>query len=623
MGTKPASLSIFISMIFISICALMCGFIENARTAGAKWYLQMAMNSSIDSLFSQYDHQLWDLYHLFGLQIKESDAVELEFETFLKPYLETDNWYPVKLDHLEITDQEVLTDDGGLLFEKEVLEYMKYGIWDQSDINAELTDTYQEQLTEAFGVQAVSESFHTYAIDVLQLEKTLEEIGLLLKQQADKKEEALTTSKERTFLKALDQLEKASMKIPDLVDKYITEADQLSGQLDHCYEKMAAEISTLKPERLQALQQQLALYESYISEEGEKRAIIEGLLLVSEQNLSLIDEIREMHNQISDEIEEDEADWESLKIYLKDFSIPQLGFGYGIKDKEKQKWLETILQMVDFSLLSLVLPEDHQLSSSPLHINQPPSAEFNQAEVMAAGNIANQFFIHEYADLVFTDYLSEEKHTVQYEMEYLLAGKQQDDQNLEGALRQLLMIRSGFNLLYLLTDTQKREEARGVSLLITGGMPIVAEILTALILGIWAMAEAIADLRGLMRGAKVSLLKNATNWVLSMDSLLEFGKDESCGKETDDQQGFNYISYLKLALLLEPPGRKYYRMMDIIQMNLQYQRPDFLLQNCLYHVEIEAQLCGKHLFLTLPVVENHAVNIGANYTINMKTQKSY
>ena len=57
-------ITVFVSMILMLLFAFLCVLMESARTAGARWYLQMAASSSMDSVFSQYHRELWDRYRL-------------------------------------------------------------------------------------------------------------------------------------------------------------------------------------------------------------------------------------------------------------------------------------------------------------------------------------------------------------------------------------------------------------------------------------------------------------------------------------------------------------------------------------------------------------------------------
>ena len=65
------------------------------------------------------------------------------------------------------------------------------------------------------------------------------------------------------------------------------------------------------------------------------------------------------------------------------------------------------------------------------------------------------------------------------------------------------------NLVHILSDSQKREAARSLAAAIVGGiglLPLVG-VVSFLIMGIWALGEALWDVRILLKEGKVPLLK--------------------------------------------------------------------------------------------------------------------
>ena len=63
-----AEISVFLALTVSLVFALLLAVLESARTEGARLYLTIAANSSVDSLFSQYHRQLWEQYRLLGLE---------------------------------------------------------------------------------------------------------------------------------------------------------------------------------------------------------------------------------------------------------------------------------------------------------------------------------------------------------------------------------------------------------------------------------------------------------------------------------------------------------------------------------------------------------------------------
>lgn len=107
--SERGEITLFLAMILISVSALLCVIVESARTAGARCYLRMAVDSASDSLMAQYHRGLWENYRIFGLEYDRAESLEKEFEDFLQPYLETENWYPMRQHSTRFTDIADLT----------------------------------------------------------------------------------------------------------------------------------------------------------------------------------------------------------------------------------------------------------------------------------------------------------------------------------------------------------------------------------------------------------------------------------------------------------------------------------------------------------------------------------
>ena len=60
---KRGEITVFLSLTLVCILSLFMGLLESARTAGARLYLTMAANSAMASVMSQYNRNLWDMYH--------------------------------------------------------------------------------------------------------------------------------------------------------------------------------------------------------------------------------------------------------------------------------------------------------------------------------------------------------------------------------------------------------------------------------------------------------------------------------------------------------------------------------------------------------------------------------
>ena len=75
--------TVFLTMILVSIMTLLLVVVESARETGARLYLRMAADSSMDSVMAQYHRGLWENYRILGLETGEKERLEQEFGDFL------------------------------------------------------------------------------------------------------------------------------------------------------------------------------------------------------------------------------------------------------------------------------------------------------------------------------------------------------------------------------------------------------------------------------------------------------------------------------------------------------------------------------------------------------------
>ncbi|MBD5485546.1 MAG: hypothetical protein HDR18_08535 [Lachnospiraceae bacterium] len=179
-------------------------------------------------------------------------------------------------------------------------------------------------------------------------------------------------------------------------------------------------------------------------------------------------------------------------------------------------------------------------------------------------------------ELVFEAYLFEkcgyygqelDKSLMKYQIEYILAGKDTDWQNLEYVAKRLLRWREVANFLYLLTDAAKIAAAEALALSLTAVCmcPELAEPVKYTILLAWAYVESLQDVKTLLAGGRVPIVKTASDWKTGIESLTNVRgslTQESGGR------GLNYKEYLQIMLFFENQGQRTFRAMDIMEMDI-------------------------------------------------------
>ena len=201
-------------------------------------------------------------------------------------------------------------------------------------------------------------------------------------------------------------------------------------------------------------------------------------------------------------------------------------------------------------------------------------------------------------------------------MEYLIAEKNTDEENLKQAVSEVLMIREGMNFIHILSDGRKRQEASDLAGAITGVMgfaPLTAAT-AFFIMNIWALGEAAADVRMLLEGKRTAFVKSEENWNLSLEGLLELGRTGTFTDGKEDEGGVSYAGYLKLLLFAGKAEREYYRLMDVIQINVCRKQEGFRMARCVYQAELKGTASTKHMFFG---------GISPFYSLEVRTEKAY
>lgn len=647
--TADGQITVFFSLIMMCMFAFFCVLLESARTAGARWYLQTAASSAMDSVFSQYHRKLWDTYRVLFAEYDTPEDVTDAFGGFILPYLEMENWYPIQYTGAQAEEIIRATEGQGVYFEKEVLDYMKFGIW-HMDFDADTVQGVWNSAKEAASVKNMAESYRGHAREALKLEKSLEAISENLEEQQKLKNSgmsALNSYDGSDFRRAAEKMIRKLEQIPGLVRSYRRKADDLAKGMEISRAKYEKESGDCGEEIQGLLEEEIQQYESYVNADGERRQEIEALEPWSKQMIvelnHLIEESYEVE-EIIDEWEDDEEEggegpdldalWSPVEHGFGSLSIQKLSFVHGVKDKEKEGWLEQVSSMYQDGFLKLVVPEGKEISNRASELEEVPSHRDMKPETVRTVNFLDHLLIDEYCGMHFKNFLEEEEQqeagqqetetVLAYEMEYFLGGKESDRENLSDAVHRLLAIREGMNLVHILTDPQKRAEARGLAMTITGvgALTPLLMITTFFVMSVWALGESLMDVRGLLAGKKIPLLKVKTDWQLELEQLLSMGKEHVVGTGECDT-GLSYLSWLKILLFMSNIVLQEFRMMDLIQMNLRQGQDSFRMRRCVYQIRIQGDFYGKHVFFSPGFVGNLTGGSDLVYPMTVTAERRY
>jgi len=259
-----------------------------------------------------------------------------------------------------------------------------------------------------------------------------------------------------------------------------------------------------------------------------------------------------------------------------------------------------VKQFMSMGKLMLLLQEPESVSKVKIDTSnlittnsQGDSYELNAKEKL----ITTQYIFQHFNSAVTV--VHQEDQQLDYEIEYLIAGKDNDYENLEAIADRIIGIRVIANTAYLLMNPEKMEEAFRLAAILAGASalpPVVIGVQLAIIAA-WAYAESLVDAKILLRGDKVPPVKTGETWNLSLEQLVKLTISDS---NKENATGQSYDDYLKIFLTMDGEKNLPLRMLDLMQLNLTIENPDLSLSNCIYSYQVNGRVSHNSRFAALP-----------------------
>lgn len=326
----------------------------------------------------------------------------------------------------------------------------------------------------------------------------------------------------------------------------------------------------------------------------------------------ILDEMNDTDNSLADSMEADSLgdEEEETSTTVSDVDDP----------REYTTWLG------NFGILTFIVPEGMSPSRAKIDTKQLPSrvinidaedvfkinTKFDDIDVMEDDLLSHSSWISSlgekgaaisYAKTVFNSATDGEKNTdtvLEYEMEYLIAGKTSDYENLESVGAKIVAIRLPVNYAYLVSDSVKMSEVSSVATPLSILVGIPQPILKYLLAGCWSYVESLVEVRALLEGKTLPFKKDSSNWITDFNDLENSKYDTAF----EDEKGLDYEDYLCILLAFEGDDI-YERMLDVIQINTWE-----------YSGEISLLECAVELYVDLNVTfegGESSFNMGVGY----------
>lgn len=272
--------------------------------------------------------------------------------------------------------------------------------------------------------------------------------------------------------------------------------------------------------------------------------------------------------------------------------------------EEYRSPVSSVAETVNTGILGLLTDDVENLSRRQLDLNGIVSGR------AAAGNINTGTILYEPDEkgpaeealdkALFGEYLMRymgrygdvcEDDAMWYQIEYLIAGKSADAENLNSVALKIVAIRAGMDMLYLESDSAKKAEAASAATLICTACMIewMIPVLTHVLLLAWALLEARYDTSTLLSGGKIPFMKTSADWHCDLQSVIE---GRAAGRGGDSGTGLSYTDYLRIFLFMTDTADLTMRAMDMIEADIRLSRGNslFRMDACMEMIECSAVL---------------------------------
>lgn len=278
-----------------------------------------------------------------------------------------------------------------------------------------------------------------------------------------------------------------------------------------------------------------------------------------------------------------------------------------IWQEEAEEYYDNLLdEFADWAkkgLLALVIDDVSDVSSEDLDMTLLPSdlpiETKSKKSVEYDTGALDSILFNEYIIRKADCYTSENRRGL--EIEYILQGYKSDCDNLLAVVTELIGLRMVPNTAYYLSSASDMAIAEAIAAAAFGWtmMPAIVEAVKVMIILIWSLRDAISEVRTLLEGGEVPLLK------------------ASHGEKPG--AGLSYEDYLRILLLLSNREKTSYRTMDVIQRNIRESEPDFYMQNCIYAAQIKLTTRAKAIFPLSPNSINHEISCNSCFSYGTVT----
>lgn len=645
-----AQITVMATLVFMIVISFVTTCVNAAAMSGYNTVIKQACSLSDESVFTAYSNDMLRQFDIFAL--KKSDIINDKVNQYIKTSINTHS-KDIQLVNAQYDEYRYMTDNGGYGVEEQIVRYMqscgyidvirdynsvKDGIKQSDSVSkvssdiVEVKDTAQESWIDMKQLINVCDNIGDKEDELQQYAKQLVNTVNTLKEEELTQDELDNTKKDiaenvEEIRDAADEIKDMSYKIYDIIDTYEGHMTDTTQQISASYEALERHKEELGDTVYSAMKDDINNIESCSEEQnGSPVDVVEAAV---DNDISVLDELLKKSDinirqeESTDNIINMSGNVQRLCGELKVREVADRYREYIDEDDSKPdiNLLTRIYKLFKEGITGLVIDTD--ISDKTIEYDNLADSVVTGTACDDISNLSirsalvNEYIISRFQN--YTDYIdSENKGTkdilsedrlLDYETEYILCGGKSDKDNLCEVITKLSHIREGANLLYLITDSQKKNECFTLAVQILGytGNMVLIKAAQYLIMTLWAYAESIVELRGLYSGESISIIKNAGDWETDINGLINLGRENiSSGsvqwlknagknrkgtvqpddKETDEILSLDYAGYLRILLLMQNGTTRNARVMSAMELVMvALGHNDFRMKDYIYEAD--------------------------------------
>lgn len=333
-----------------------------------------------------------------------------------------------------------------------------------------------------------------------------------------------------------------------------------------------------------------------LSKVGDSLDLYSGA--VTEYAADSEDEIEELAKKYEEQKESAERLKEEIEETDKNADVKESVYVKTVETEIPEDFInpvDNITKLRKLGLMAFAFPDGEGISDNSIDLNKTLSGRsLNRGMGLmpeTENGLSERIALGEFALDYFTDFLTAPGGEVlQYQIEYIIGGKNKDSDNLKAVMNRILLIRMGLNYVYLFSDAEKTAQIYEIAGIISAIllMPEGVEAIAQMVRVMWAYAESMMDVKNLLSGGKVPIFKDISTWQVSL-SLFSIMDSRTDPEKTD--KGLTYQEYLRILLYMLPQEELTARTADMIEYNRRNldDDPGFCLDVCLSAFQVEFQ----------------------------------